>query len=34
MAALVLNSPRAVEMSILVVRVFVRLLWILATNRL
>ena len=33
MAASVLNSPRAVEMSILVVRAFVRFRRILATNR-
>ncbi|MGO9288386.1 MAG: ORF6N domain-containing protein, partial [Polyangia bacterium] len=33
MAASVLNSPRAVEMSILVVRAFVRFRQILATNR-
>jgi hypothetical protein len=33
MAASVLNSPKAVEMSILVVRAFVRLRQILATNR-
>ena len=33
MAASVLNSPKAVEMSILVVRAFVRLRQILASNR-
>jgi phage regulator Rha-like protein len=33
MAASVLSSPKAVEMSILVVRAFVRLRQILATNR-
>lgn len=33
MAASVLNSPKAVEMSILVVRALVRLRWILAGNR-
>jgi hypothetical protein len=33
MAASVLNSPRAVEMSILVVRAFVRLSEMLASNR-
>jgi len=33
MAASVLNSPKAVEMSILVVRTFVRLRQLLATNR-
>ena len=33
MAASVLNSPKAVEMSILVVRAFVRLRQLLATNR-
>lgn len=33
MAAMVLNSPRAVEMSVQVVRAFVRLLEMLATNK-